>query len=91
MWFVNLRAEIVELFREAQAPLLEKIRARYGAHAACQSTRGTCAMCGAVFDIPLHAAGLKVYCGSRCSMRQRNINRRGPPRKPRWSTPPLDA
>jgi len=83
MWLVaSLRQEILDLFREAQAPVFERVRAQYTKF--CPNERGTCAICGAAFEIPPHATGLKLYCGSRCSMRQRNIRRRGAPKNPRW-------
>lgn len=91
MWIVDVRAEILELFREAQSVIYDRVRARYAIRSHCLHTKGTCVICGVEFVIPPHATGLKIYCGARCSMRQRNINRRGPPKRPNWQTSPLDA
>jgi hypothetical protein len=81
MWIVDIRVEILELFRDAQSVIYDRVRARYAIRSHCMHTKGTCVICGVEFVIPPHATGLKIYCGSRCSMRQRNINRRGVPQK----------
>src|SRR5574342_65590 len=80
MWVVvNLRREILGLFRDAQSIVIDRVRARYVVTASCSRTQGNCVICGTAFEVPPHAAGIKLYCGSRCSMKQRNINRRGVP------------
>lgn len=85
MWAdqVEVCASILEIFQDAQSLIVEKIRKKYFQKNRYLRITGFCPVCGSEFEVPAHATNLKVYCGPLCSMRMRNLRRRGPSKSKR--------